>query len=73
MDEEVFNLELRKFLKRFGITAQREIEKAVANALQRGSLTGDQVLRVQATLSIPGVLPQLQIDGDIALSSRTAP
>jgi hypothetical protein len=73
MDEEVFNLELRKFLKRFGITAQREIEKAVASALQRGSLTGDEVLQVEATLSIPGVLPQLEIDGDIALSSRTAP
>jgi len=73
MDEEVFNLELRKFLKRFGITAQREIEKAVANALQRGSLTGDEVLKVEATLSVPGVLPQLQIEGDIVLSSRTAP
>jgi uncharacterized protein DUF6494 len=73
MDEEVFNLELRKFLKRFGITAQREIEKAVTSALQRGLLTGHEVLQVEATLSIPGVLPVMQIDGDIALSSRTAP
>ena len=30
MDQELFNLELRKFLKRFGITAQREMENAVA-------------------------------------------
>jgi hypothetical protein len=50
MNEEVFNLEVRKFLKRFGVTAQREIEKSVA------------------TLTIPGVLPELQIDGEIALS-----
>jgi hypothetical protein len=70
MDEEVFNLEVRKFLKRFGVTAQREIEKAVDAALQRRALTGQEVLKVEATLTIPGVLPALQIDGEIALSSR---
>ena len=70
MDEELFNLELRKFLKRFGVTAQREIEKAVAAALQRGAISGHETLNVEATLFIPGVLPQLQIDGKIALSSQ---
>jgi hypothetical protein len=70
MDEEVFNLEVRKFLKRFGVTAQREIEKAVDVALQRRSLTGNEVLKVDATLTIPGVLPLLHIDGEIALSAR---
>jgi len=70
MDEEVFNLEVRKFLKRFGVTAQREIEKAVDAALQRRALTGNEVLKVDATLTIAGVLPQLHIDGEIALSSR---
>ncbi len=68
MNEEAFNLELRKFLKRFGVTAQREIEKSVADALQRGTLKGAEVLRVHATLAIPGVLPELRIDGEIALS-----
>ena len=68
MDEEVFNPEVRKFLKRFGVTAQREIEKSVATALQRGTLQGSEVLQVRATLAIPGVLPDLQIDGEIALS-----
>ena len=68
MNEEVFNLEVRKFLKRFGVTAQREIEKSVASALQRGSLKGTEVLQVQATLTIPGLLPGLRIDGEIALS-----
>jgi hypothetical protein len=70
VDEEVFNLEVRKFLKRFGVTAQREIEKAVDAALQTRSLTGHEALKVEATLTIPGVLPQLHIDGEIALSSR---
>lgn len=68
MDQEVFNLELRKFLKRFGITSQREIEKAVEAALAGGSLSGREVLPVHATLRIPGVLEQIQIDGEIALS-----
>lgn len=68
MDEEVFNLDVRKFLKRFGVTAQREIEKAVDAALEQGSLTGTEVLPVHATLRIPGVLSELQIDGEIALS-----
>jgi hypothetical protein len=68
MNEEIFNLEVRKFLKRFGVTAQREIEKAVAAALQRGTIRGTEVLQVEATLTIPGVLPELQIDGQIALS-----
>ena len=68
MNEEVFNLEVRKFLKRFGITAQREIEKSVAAAIQRGTLKGPEVLPVHATLTIPGVLPELEIHGEIALS-----
>jgi uncharacterized protein DUF6494 len=69
VDEEVFNLELRKFLKRFGVTAQREIEEAVNAALKRRALTGNEVLAVHATLTIEGVLPELEIDGEIALSS----
>jgi len=68
MDQEVFNLELRKFLKRFGITSQREIEKAVETALDQGRLSGEEVLPVRATLTIPGVLEDVHIDGEIALS-----
>ena len=68
MNEEVFNLELRKFLKRFGITAQREIEKGVAEGLEAGRLSGSEVLAVRATLTIPGVLSGFTIDGEIALT-----
>ena len=68
MNEEVFNLELRKFLKRFGVTAQREIERAVATALEGGGLRGTETLPVRATLSIPGVLKDFHIDGEIALA-----
>jgi hypothetical protein len=68
MNPDVFNLELRRFLKRFGITSQREIEKAVQGALDVGTLSGSEVLPVRATLSIPGVLAELHIDGRIGLS-----
>lgn len=67
MNEEVFNLDLRKFLKRFGVTAQREIERAVAEAQERGSIQGTETLSVRATLAIPGVLDELRIDGEIGL------
>lgn len=73
MDEEVFNLAVRKFLKRFGVAAQREIEKAVGTALQEGTLRGDEILPVHATLIIPRVLPEFHIDGEIALTDRPEP
>ena len=76
MNEDVFNLDLRKFLKRFGVTAQREIERAVADALERGTLTGSETLSVRAVLTIPDVLGELRIDGEIGLahpSSRDQP
>lgn len=67
MDPDVFNLELRKFLKRFGVTAQREIEAAVESALASGGLRGTEVLPVRATLTIPGVLKEFHVDGEISL------
>lgn len=67
MDDDVFNLELRKFLKRFGVTAQRAIEQAVQAALKEKKLTGREVLPVRATLTIPGLLTDLVIEGTIAL------
>ena len=69
MDQEVFNLDLRKFLKRFGVTAQREIERAVAEAIERGTLTGSETMSVRATLTIPAVLGELRIDGEIGLAT----
>ena len=68
MNEDVFNLDLRKFLKRFGVTAQREIERAVTDAIKSGRLTGSETLEVRATLAIPDVIAELRIDGQIGLS-----
>jgi hypothetical protein len=55
MDEDKFNMSVRKFLKVVGITAQREIEKAVREALNAGRLHGDETLKAKMTLEI-GVL-----------------
>ena len=47
MNEDVFNTSLRKFLKRVGITSQREIEKAVRDALANGTLKGHEKLHAK--------------------------
>jgi len=67
MNDEVFNLQLRKFLKQFGVTAQREIEHAVASARAAGKLRGDEILKARAVLTIEGLGTLATIDGDIAL------
>jgi hypothetical protein len=72
MDEDRFNLDVRKFLKRFGVTAQREIEKAVRDALDSGALQGSETLRVEATLRIDGLPLDMRIDGEIALEGPSA-
>jgi hypothetical protein len=70
MNDDVFNLQLRKFLKRFGVTAQREIEQAVQAGLAGRRLTGTEILPVRATLTIPGLLSELVIEGEIALEGE---
>jgi hypothetical protein len=73
VDPDVFNLELRKFLKRFGVSAQREIETAVESALASGALRGTEVLPVRATLTIPGVLKEFHVDGEMSLAHAPPP
>ena len=67
MDEEVFNMQLRKFLKNVGITSQREIESAVRAALEDGTLKGDETVKAKVTLSIESLGVSAEIDGDIDL------
>jgi hypothetical protein len=67
MNDESLNLTTRQFLKRFGVTAQREIERAIRARLEEGTLRGNESLDVRATLAIPGVLDEMEITGEIAL------
>lgn len=66
MNEETFNMSTRKFLKKLGITAQREIEKAVWTAKENGTLTQSSI-PVKVQLTVEGMDVDLTIDGDIAL------
>ncbi|MEE9140919.1 MAG: DUF6494 family protein [Alphaproteobacteria bacterium] len=68
MDEDVFNMEVRKFLKKVGVTSQREIEMAVRDAIASGGITGDETLKAHMTLAVEGVSLTITIDGDIALT-----
>ena len=52
MNEDVFNTTIRKFLKHVGVTSQREIEKAVRDALAAGKLTGNETVNAKMTLTI---------------------
>ena len=67
MNEETFNTEMRKFLKKVGVTSQREIEKAVREAIESGKLKGDETVKAQATLKIEQLGLEVDIDGDIEL------
>lgn len=68
MNEDVFNTSLRKFLKTVGVTSQREIERAVREAMSHGRLKGNEKLPAKMTLTIAGVALSFVIDGDIELA-----
>ena len=67
MNEDVFNESLRGFLKKVGITSQREIEKAVRDAIEAGRLKGNEKLSARMVLTIGGVNLTHEISGEIAL------
>jgi hypothetical protein len=67
MDEEAFNMSVRKFLKQLGVTSQREIEVAVREQLQAGALRGDEVLDVEARVSVSGIAQETVVTGKIRL------
>jgi hypothetical protein len=67
MNEDVFNASLRKFLKKVGITSQREIEKAVRDAVAAGRLKGHEKLTAKMVLTIGGVSLTHEIDDEIEL------
>jgi hypothetical protein len=65
MNEETFNLSIRKFLKLVGVSSQREIEQAVAKA----TAAGESRTRFPATmtLDVPGLKLNVKFDGEIDL------
>jgi hypothetical protein len=68
VDEETFNMSVRRFLKKLGVTAQREIEIAVREQLEAGQLRGDERLETTATITVRGLTREVLVTGTIALS-----
>jgi len=67
MNEDVFNASLRKFLKQVGVTSQREIEKAVRDALEAGTLKGHEKLPAKMVLTIGGLTFSHEVNDEIEL------
>jgi hypothetical protein len=67
MNEDIFNTSLRGFLKKVGITSQREIEKAVRDAVAGGRIKGSEKLPAKVVLTIGGVSLSHEITGEIEL------
>ena len=67
MDQETFNLSIRKFLKMVGVNSQREIEQAVQKAMTSGRLQGGETLPALVTLEIPALGVKVPFNGEIKL------
>jgi len=67
MDEDELNMSIRKFLKKVGISSQREIENAVRSGLASGALSDNTTLKVSVTLRIDSQNSDLVVDGEIKL------
>ena len=67
MNEDALNGSVRKFLKKVGITSQREIEQAVRAAVSSGRLKGNETLTAKVSLTVEGIGLALDIEGAIEL------
>jgi len=67
MNEDVFNTSIRRFLKTLGVSAQREIEKAVRQALADGRLKGNEKFPAKAVVTIAGLGFTHEIGSEIEL------
>ena len=67
MNEDKFNMEIRKFLKQVGVTSQREIEHAVMKAVEAGKLSGNETLDIKMTLEASSLNIKHCVEGKIAM------
>jgi hypothetical protein len=70
MNEDALNISIRKFLKLVGVTSQRDIEQAVAKALESGAIKGNEAFPARMTLTIPGIQLNVNFDGEIRLEDQ---
>jgi uncharacterized protein DUF6494 len=70
MDEEAFNLSVRRFLKKLGVTSQREIEQGVRELLDADKLSGNETLEARAVVTVEGLERDVVVTGEISLSGE---
>jgi len=68
MDKEVFDSQLRKFLKKVGIQSRREVEQVVPSAISTGTLDATEMLTSCMVLRVPAVGIDVAIEDAIKLS-----
>ena len=67
MNDETFNISLRKFLKMVGVSSQREIEQAVAKGISDGTIRGSETMPATMTLEIGALKLSVKFEGKIEL------
>jgi hypothetical protein len=67
VDDEAFNISTRKFLKKLGITSQREIELGLREAVESGRLEGNERLPARAVVRVDGLEQEIVVEGEISL------
>ena len=67
MNEETFNLSIRKFLKMVGVSSQREIEQAVAKSIAARTISGSESFPATVTLEVAGLKLNVKFDGEVRL------
>jgi hypothetical protein len=68
MNDDVINMEIRKFLKVVGVTSQREIENALRDAAASGKLKGLGAVKVKMKLTIPALGTRHKLKGELKLA-----
>jgi hypothetical protein len=67
VNQDAFNMSIRKFLKHVGVHSQREIEAAVEQAVKAGKLKGNEKLPARMTLTLGGTDLSVTFDDTINL------
>ena len=67
MNEEILNIQIRKFLKKVGVQSQREIEQAVRRSIENNSLAGIDKLEASVLLEVPEIGIKISIESEIKL------
>jgi hypothetical protein len=67
MNEETFNISIRKFLKMVGVNSQRAIEQAVDKAVADGAIAGTESFPATVTLEVAGLKLNVKFEGEIRL------